>query len=314
MINEQDKERLRLLVIKELKENADLFDLRAEIDSSLSYEENKNIILDKIDMLKERDLNADFFKEQQMLDALSKSDKSQSPANVWRMIHDKVRIAVILADTGEGKTALAFKILQAYDSAKVYFFKHPKPHLIQKLGYKNLNFTSELATLTDCVVFCDEPQLHFERGDKKSNQYFEKLATIARQNGLTLLFSTSDSRWINKGLEAYVSHWVIKSIDINLLKQGSMAKKVIQQLSPLSIDDFTLPISDYLLYSRKTPEYNGRHSFSKPIYFNDELSKAYKNSPQSATESAEKIPQPSKEEKPKETPLKEENKQEEVKP
>ena len=41
---------------------------------------------------------------------------------------------------------------------------------------------------------------------------------MARQKGLTLIISTSDSRWITKGTESFVNLWIIKDLDYELIK------------------------------------------------------------------------------------------------
>lgn len=49
-MNDNDKKRLKKNVKKELLDNYDLIDIDSEIDSSLTYEENYNIIHDKYKM------------------------------------------------------------------------------------------------------------------------------------------------------------------------------------------------------------------------------------------------------------------------
>lgn len=282
-MNTQELELLSLLPHQELGENWDLFDIKAHTDSALSFQENKGIILEKLKAFRERKVDREAFREAKMLESINQSTPKPS-GTLLNAIRSDLRVVCILADTGQGKTALAFKMLQQFalnpkdetSPAKVYVYKHPNPQLITSLGYNNLQSVSSLSTMTDSVIYFDEPQMMHDRYDKKNNLFFERLCSLARQNDLTLIFSTSDSRWINKGLEAYVSHWFIKSIDINLLKNGCIAKKIIHQLMPLVIDEFSLPVEQFLLYSRQKPEHNGLHEFNKPIYFDDRFSKAYR--------------------------------------
>ena len=53
MLKTQERTKLMELVKKEIPDNYDLFDTESEIDSSLTYEENESIILDKLSLLKE---------------------------------------------------------------------------------------------------------------------------------------------------------------------------------------------------------------------------------------------------------------------
>ena len=105
---------------------------------------------------------------------------------------------------------------------------------------------------------------------------FLKLCSLARQNSLSIIFSTNDSRWVNKSLESYVSHWIVKDIDISLVKNGSAIKKIVRKIMPLVTDDLELDVEEYLFSSKDDPDYNGKHTFKKPLYFTDELSKAWK--------------------------------------
>jgi len=274
MLSAIEKERIELKVMEELQDDYDLFDLEAELDSSLSYSEALDNILDKIDLFRDKKPDIDVIREQEMMCRLNNAKRTSS--NFWKKIINNIRVLVCYGNTGTGKTALMFKILQDF-SKPVYFFNHPKPELIEALGYKNMKSVSELSRLTDSVVYFDEPQLHFTLHEKKSNEMFMRLCSLARQNDLTLLFSTSDTRWVNKGLESYVSHWIIKDIDINLIKNGSAAKNIIRATMPLAINDLHLKIDEYLFYSRTDSQYNRPHTFHKPIYFDERLSKAYKH-------------------------------------
>lgn len=276
MLNNQEKERLRLYVIKELKEDYDLFDIESEMDSSLTYDENINIIADKIELMKEKDVDRDTFLEHQLQKKLDNM-KPQSKGGFWRKIIDKVKVVVCIADTGEGKTAWSFKHLQNY-SKDVYIYKHPNPKLIEALGYHSMTSLSEISSLTNAVIYFDEPQLSFPKADKRSNETFLLLCSLARQNDITLVFSTSDTRWINKGLESYVSHWIIKGIDVNLIKNGCVVKRIIKQIMPLAQDELLLEKDEYLLYSRKHAIHNGKHKFRLPLYYDDRFSKAYRTS------------------------------------
>jgi SpoVK/Ycf46/Vps4 family AAA+-type ATPase len=185
-----------------------------------------------------------------------------------------VKILVIQGSTGCGKTALAFKLLEKCKKP-VYIFKHPNPKLIEAIGYHNMKSESEFAKLRDCYVYLDEPQLYFKKQDKQNNDYFLLLGSMARQYGFSLIISTSDTRWVNKGLESYVSHWIIKDLDLSLVKQGSMIKSIIKNVMPLAVDDLNLELEEYIYYSKKDIFNNGLHKFIKPKYFDDRFSKAF---------------------------------------
>ena len=64
-----------------------------------------------------------------------------------------------------------------------------------------------------------------------------------------MVFSTSDTRWITRGLESYIDVWLIKDIDVALVKQGSMIKKIIKKNSLIDPEAFKCRIDEYLFYS-----------------------------------------------------------------
>jgi hypothetical protein len=272
-MNDTEKERLRLCIMQELKDNFDKFDFEAHIDSSLTFNENKNILFEKIENFQGSTPD----EETQMLNNLNNVKPIGS--NFWDSINSNIKVLVCFGNTGSGKTCFIFKLLQSFkDKKPIYFYNHPKPELIQALGYKNMKSISEMSRITDSLVYFDEPQLSFSKYDKKLNDNFVLLCSLARQNDNTLIFSTSDTRWVNKSLESYVSHWVIKDIDMNLIKNGSVAKTIIKSVMPLAINELNLTLNEYIFYSKMDSLHNGLHNFNRPIYFDDRLSKAYKNS------------------------------------
>ena len=274
-LSETEKERLRLFVIEQLPNEWDKFDVNAEIDSSLSYNENKDIIADKIELFKEMEINKDLVTEQELKEKIEnmKVDKKV----FWYSILDNIKVVVVLGGTRTGKTAFCYWLLQKYKGKKpIYVYRHPNRELIKSMGYIPIDSLNVLNNGYDAVIYFDEPQLFFEKYSKRINEIFLKICSLAAQKEIVLVFSTSDSRWINKGLESYVSHWVLKDIDTKLLKNGMMVKNIIKEMV-INPDDFALKTEEYIFYSRADNLHNGMYTFKKPIYFDDRFSKAYKN-------------------------------------
>lgn len=266
------KEQLRLKIMQELGSNFDYFDFDAEIDSNLTLQENENIIYEKIQGLIGYDFTTN--KEKLQLENLSRLNNKKQ--EVIKQIVQDIRIAYICGNSGSGKSALSYKLL-GYFKKEVYIYLPPKPDLVQALGYKVLWDIGKLNRITNSVIYIDEPQLYFNRGDNKQNDFFLRLCSIARHNDLTLIFSTSDTRWVNKGLESYITHWFIKNIDLNLIKNGSAIKKIVRNTLMLCQDDLNLEKNEYILYNKIKPEYNGITTFNKPLFYNEDFSKCYKN-------------------------------------
>jgi len=275
MLSELEKDKLKLLVYEILRDDADKFDFKSYVDSSLTFEENKTIILDKLDMFKETQISKEIVQEQQILTMLNNQQHNKN-IDLLNKISDKIKVMMVYGGTGSGKTCFCYKLIQKYKDKQVYVFNSPIPHIISKMGYKNMLSLGELSRLNNIVLWLDEVQLSFRRDDKRSNETFLMLCSLARQKDITLIFSTSDTRWVNKGLESYVSHWIIKDIDVSLIKQGSAIKKIIRNVMPLAGDELSLTPDEYIAYS-KVDNIQGLFTFVKPIYYNDTFSKAYKN-------------------------------------
>ena len=91
MLKETEKEQLRMMVHKELGQDADLFDTDAEIDSSLTYKENENIILDKIELLTEQEVNQELAKELEIKAKLTQMEaNSKQKTTFWNEIIDNI--------------------------------------------------------------------------------------------------------------------------------------------------------------------------------------------------------------------------------
>ena len=70
------------------------------------------------------------------------------------MFKDMKTIA-IYGNCGSGKTALAYSLINMLKGSdkKVYFLKHPKPELIEELGYFNLESLEMIEKLQDCIIY-----------------------------------------------------------------------------------------------------------------------------------------------------------------
>lgn len=193
----------------------------------------------------------------------------------WKRI-DWKSLAIVGAPR-TGKTALGYDISDNYDIPK-YIFLHPKPKEIEKLGFKQCYGEYELENLNDCLLWMDEPQLYIELYDRRGNRTLRRILSICAQRNVKIIISTNDTRFITRGLESYIECWCIKDIDFDLIKQGSMIKKIIQKSSFVSPRGFKLDTNEYIFYSKNFRQYNGKHTFKEPAYFNETLSKPYRES------------------------------------
>lgn len=186
----------------------------------------------------------------------------------------KLKAIGVFGTTGSGKTALVFKLLEQFNRP-VYFVRHPKPELIEVFGYQNLLSLDEIERLSDCVIYWDEPSTYLSVSDFKKNQIICKIMSLARQRNITLIVSSSDTRAFIKGTEAYIDGWIVKDIEYSMTKQRSQIRKVIQDNSLISPEDFRLNVNEFLFYSRNLRDMNGKHTFELPEGWTEELSTPY---------------------------------------
>jgi hypothetical protein len=96
------------------------------------------------------------------------------------------------------------------------------------LGFKQCYGEFEIENMNDCLLWIDEPQLYSSLNENKSNLWLKKLLSISAQRNVRVILSTSDTRFITRGIESYIDVWCIKDIELALVKQGSMIKNIIQ--------------------------------------------------------------------------------------
>lgn len=202
----------------------------------------------------------------------------------------KIHTVAVYGDTGSGKTALCYKLLESFKGKKpVYVLNHPKPELLIKFGYQKLNSLEDIETkrLQDCVIYWDEPQLSIAVYDNHSNMIIAKVCSLARQLGITLIISSSDTRVFTRHNEAYFDLWLIKDLDYGMVKNGSKIKNAIKKYVLFDASGFKLEINEFVSESRTLSDLNGRHTFGLPAGWTEEISKPYRNSQKNSQKNSE---------------------------
>jgi len=115
------------------------------------------------------------------------------------------------------------------------------------------------------VVGIDEIQKQFRVYDRRSNIELQELISVAKHNRLTILFTTTQSQFVTRGLEGTVDVWNMTRIkDLGALKNGSKPKRVIQNLRVPQASQWSLSLlnGQYVQYGEAlTPEMNGVQTF-----------------------------------------------------
>lgn len=196
----------------------------------------------------------------------------------WKQILQEIKSIAIVGESGTGKTALALDIVNS-SIKPVYVFKHPKKELLRELGYRNLESFAHLENLNNIILFIDEPQLYIELYSNKANTTLGKVLSLCRQRDITLILATSDTRFITRGIESYIQVWIVKDLEYDLVKQGSMIKKIIKENTFIDPKGFKCNVNEFVFYSRSLSDMNGKHTHTKPIFFDDRFSKPYAVTP-----------------------------------
>jgi len=163
---------------------------------------------------------------------------------------DKVRSLAIIGNMDSGKTNLMFYYGNSYKgSRKKYLFGYPK----EIEGYKSLFSWEDLLKVRDGIILMDEISSFIKVYDHKSNYNLMELISLFAHKNNTLIFTTQLSQFINRGVEAFIDCWAIKRIDLEMLKNGCKAKRVIQRLnySKKNIWVLDLEQSEFYEYSDK---------------------------------------------------------------
>ena len=142
---------------------------------------------------------------------------------------DEVKSVAILGDINTCKTNLAFSMLREYKGDRqIYLVGYPK----QIDNFKTISNFQDLFKLTDSIIFIDEIQKYIKIYDRRANYDLMELISLFAHNNNTLIFSTCLSQFISKSIEGYIDCWdLTRILDIKSLKNGSKAKRIIEQTS-----------------------------------------------------------------------------------
>jgi len=163
---------------------------------------------------------------------------------------DNIRSLAIIGNIHTGKTNAMFYYGNSYKgSRKKYLFGYPK----EIEGYKLLYSWEDLLKIRDGIIFIDEISSFIKVYDRKQNYKLMELISLFAHKNNTLIFTTQLTQFINRGMEAFIDCWCIKRIDLELLKNGCKAKKIIQRFNYPKKNDWVLDLepNEFYEYSEK---------------------------------------------------------------
>ena len=280
MLTQKEKEKLMLEyhnICYKMGIDSDLYDIEAKIDSTISIEENLNIIEDELKALAE---DGSLLKEQYEREKARESERKDIA--VFNLNLDVTDSIAIVGDRNTGKTNLAFYFMNRYKGKrKKYLYGYP----VKKEGYLTISTWGDLLKLTDSIIFIDEIQKYIKLYDRKANvELMEMLSFLAQQNN-TVIFTTQLSQFITKGVEASIQTWCIKQLDVFGLKNGCKIKRILRETAHPRVTEkaVALNVNEFIAWDSTMPiGFNGMQTFT-----DQKVGKDWKN--KTPTKTAKKL-------------------------
>lgn len=186
-----------------------------------------------------------------------------------------IKVVAVVGDTGSGKTAACLGVLEAYKAAgrRVAAYQFPRADILARSGIADVKSPWALGNLRDCVVWIDEPHISLPKA--RAGDFLTELLSLARQNSVVLLFSTSDTRWFTAKIECYVDGTIIKDLNPKFAKRNGVVHEALSTTSRFGLDGFRLEVNEHIFHCRKAPEHCGRHTAGLPLCWDEKLSTAW---------------------------------------
>lgn len=176
---------------------------------------------------------------------------------------------VIIGARGEGKTALAFKLLEIHKDFKDCFvYKYPNPSLLQD-WIKNITKIENLPP--NSVILIDEASNDFDQYSyaKKNNIYLRNLLNIARHKNQSYIFVTTTTKFINLNFLHLIDAYFLKKPN---MFQRQEERRLIRKAYESINEDIKVNEFYYLDAKMFT-----KGVFEKPSWFTEEMSKVYEH-------------------------------------
>jgi hypothetical protein len=172
---------------------------------------------------------------------------------------DKVNVIAILGNIDEGKSNLSFWYMNSYKGKRQKCL-YGYPQKIQ--GYKSIYTFQDLMKVNNSVIFIDEFSKYFRLYDKNTSQQLIDFLVLMAHKKNTLILTTQLSQMLTRQVESFIDCWAFKRIDLNSLKWGSKARRIIHSLAYWKKNDWVLDLekNEYFEYSDRVND-NGIKKF-----------------------------------------------------
>jgi len=255
---------------------SDLFDINAKIDSSLSVAENINLIFEDLEGIHKTSNNMKKEIQQQKARIEFEKNTAYNAEGIvkWTqsLCHKSV-VCGVLGSRGSGKSCLVFYLLDLHHlinpSRKLYFYKFPKPSLLPS-HIQNINSFEEAEQ--GSLIAIDEASIEFSQFSFRDNKSIELSNYIktARHKDISLFIITQNGQTLTRDIRRLIDFYLLRNpSQAQLYDEISIIKRMYQNC--------------FMLFSTETAKKKGFFitdimefcTFDLPIYWNEQLSKAY---------------------------------------
>lgn len=193
MLNQNEIQRLEKFTKGILQENYDCFDFQHEVDREISVEENKTLLLEKINSRFPRTLTLDVTTLKQDMDCLEEKEEFENGSlkdylevkDIIQELFNTPKIISVIGDSNSGKSNLIYNIIKELKSN--YNVKICSYGLRFNLGEKKIYSIEELETIKNSVVILDEMNSLFDFEDRRKRKLIEKSLRLIFHNNNTLI-------------------------------------------------------------------------------------------------------------------------------
>jgi hypothetical protein len=266
MLTENEIKRLAEHCKEELRENFDLFDFKSEIDLSLTYQENKGLLNQKMSNFIDKQLSAQMesYKEAEATHIRT----NQGSLNLAEVLK-KHQVIGIAGNRGTGKSMLTLTHLKAIRA------NYPKLAIAcmgveesLKNTLKSLNITVLESTmdildlnLTNTLIYIDEFAVLFstKKQDKEQDKLMRFFDRLEHQN-CKLIISTAREGFYNKFMCSRITAFLVKQIEYDALVNGSWLKERVKAIN--SNSDYRLELDKDKYYLVSPDELTSKYSFA----------------------------------------------------
>lgn len=229
----------------------DLYDINAYIDSTLTEEENINIIEEDLKKLAENGtLDRENFKRiKAQQEQENKKCALKKHLNTMKILSNS--LTLVMGRSNEAKTSLLCELIADYTKNYdgLVFVYGLKEELTNKLNVKTFNSLLELEQIKDSIVIVDEMRVLFDIENRKMTPFIDNILRRINHNNNKLVLCGLPSDF-KKYICAKGTAFIYKSLDYTDLINGSRAKEIIMMYKGSEAGAYTLDLkkSESLFY------------------------------------------------------------------